>query len=85
MNLIEGSKRMHHAGRILVPIALGLIAVFIAFMIFVYQSNYFVIRDILRLFLPLFIWLCGIALTSGALLWIAGWILEGFIQHPSEN
>ncbi len=85
MNLIEGSKRMQRAGRTLFPISLSILVVFVALSAFAYQSNYFVIRGILNLLSPLFIWLCGITLISGAMLWIAGWILEGFAEQAPEN
>jgi hypothetical protein len=77
MNVIEGTKRMQRAGRWMVIIALGLCVLMlcwtaISFLLPSYVHGYGVSDLILLLFF---------VAVPGAVLWLAGWILEGFAKE----
>jgi uncharacterized membrane protein len=87
VNMAEGSDRMQRAGRTLVLIALGITALLMLIMLLNEILPHFV-RDAMLLpplvpFVFLAIYLGGFALVLGTVLWLAGWILEGFAQHAS--
>jgi hypothetical protein len=87
MNLIEGSKRMRSAGRIVLLASLSFVTLTILLTVipalvpqYIQIGGYF---HLLFAFPGLFLNLCVIALILGAVLWIAGWIVEGFAQPAS--
>ncbi len=85
MNLIEGSKRMQQSGRAMVIIALAAFTLCVLCSgIFAFLPSEFHVDEVLRIVLPvllLLVGVCGALLALGALLWIAGWIVEGFAHH----
>ena len=85
MNIIEGASRMQRAGRALVILALSAFTLCaLGAGICALLPSLLHVREILGVLIPLVfgaVWLCTIALLLGAVLWIAGWILEGFFHH----
>lgn len=85
MNIQEGASRMQRAGRAMVIIALSaftLCAVLAA--VFAFLPSYLHVSEIFGIVLPLLIavlWICATASALGGILWIGGWILEGFFHH----
>ncbi|MFP5237924.1 MAG: hypothetical protein ACLGSD_18665 [Acidobacteriota bacterium] len=85
MNIHEGASRMQRAGRAMVIIALSafvLCAVLAA--VYAFLPSYLHVSEIFGIVLPLLIavlWICATASALGAILWIGGWILEGFFHH----
>jgi hypothetical protein len=85
MNVVEGAKRMQRAGRALVIIALSAFALCaIAAAVYAFLPAYLHVSEVFRIVLPLLvtvIWFCSVAIAVGGILWIGGWILEGFVHH----
>jgi hypothetical protein len=85
MNVIEGAKRMQRAGRALLIIALSAFAFCaIAACVYAFLPAYLHISEVFRIVLPLLvtvIWFCAVGIAVGGILWIGGWILEGFVHH----
>ena len=85
MNVIEGAKRMQRAGRALLIIALSVFAFCaIAACVYAFLPSYLHISEVFRVVLPLLvtvIWFCSVGIAVGGILWIGGWILEGFVHH----
>lgn len=85
MNVLEGASRMQRAGRAMVIIALSaftLCAIFAA--IYAFLPAYFHVSEVFGIVLPLLIavlWICATTVALGGILWIGGWILEGFFHH----
>ncbi|MGA9669218.1 MAG: hypothetical protein WBQ94_08420 [Terracidiphilus sp.] len=83
MNVAEGSRRMQYAGRWLffAPVVAAIVSVGLAMAVAYLPSgaNFgsFGVLGVFPLLLP-------IALM-GALLWLAGWILEGFIKSKEDH
>lgn len=86
MNIQEGASRMQRAGRAMVIIALSAFAVCaVIAAIYAFLPTYFHVSEVFGIVIPLLIavlWICATASALGAILWIGGWILEGFFHHP---
>lgn len=82
MNIREGANRMQRAGRAMVVIALSAFALCaIGAAIYAFLPSYLHVNDILAIVLPILlsvIWVCAMAVGLGTVLWVAGWILDGF-------
>lgn len=82
MNILEGASRMQRAGRALVIIALAVFALCVVGAgIFAFLPEYLHVREVLGVIIPLAfgaVWICAMAFLVGGLLWVSGWILEGF-------
>jgi hypothetical protein len=85
MNIMEGAKRMQRAGRAIVIIALS---VFVLCALIALVSSflpmYLHVDAFFTIFLPLVITavsFCAVAIVVGGVLWVGGWILEGFFHH----
>jgi len=73
MNIAEGTRRMQQAGRWLIGIPLIVVIVFICISLFVQTfPQIFGMIVLAELLLSV--------MVSGAILWLAGWILEGFAK-----
>jgi hypothetical protein len=73
MNVIEGAKRMQRAGRALVIVALSAFTFCaVAACVYAFLPSYLHVSEVFRIVLPL---------PVGGILWIGGWILEGFVHH----
>jgi hypothetical protein len=85
MNVIEGAKRMQRAGRALVIIALSAFALCaIGAGVYAFLPSSLHVSEVITVVLPLLItaiWFCSVAIAVGGILWIGGWILEGFVHH----
>jgi hypothetical protein len=81
MNVAEGARRMQFAGRWMVSIALvGSILFVVLTLAFAYLPASQSVHGIALLeFIPLFVPIAG----TGAILWLAGWIVEGFAKKDS--
>lgn len=84
MNLTEGAIRMQRVGRAMVIIALGAFALCVCLAViyaflpsFVHAATFFAVLSPVVFTL---IWISAMAMAAGAVLWIAGWILEGFAK-----
>lgn len=82
MNIAEGAARMQRAGRAMVILALCAFALCaIAAGIYAFLPSYLHVTEVFSIVLPLLltvIWICAMAIALGTVLWVAGWILEGF-------
>lgn len=85
MNILEGASRMQRSGRALVIVALAAFALCaIAAGIYTFLPSSLHVTQMVNVVLPLLVgmvWICAMALALGAVLWIGGWILEGFFHH----
>jgi hypothetical protein len=85
MNVVEGAKRMQRAGRALLIIALSAFAFCaVAAAVYAFLPSYLHVSEVFTVVLPLLItavWFCSVAIAVGGILWIGGWILEGFVHH----
>jgi hypothetical protein len=85
MNIMEGAKRMQRAGRAIVIIALSLfVFCAIAAVVSSFLPMYLHVSAFFTIFLPILIsvvWFCAAAIAVGGILWVGGWILEGFFHH----
>jgi hypothetical protein len=85
MNVIEGAKRMQRAGRALVIIALSAFALcVIGALVYAFLPSYLHVSEVFRIVLPLLVtvvWFCAVGIAVGGILWIGGWILEGFVHR----
>jgi hypothetical protein len=77
MNAIEGARRMRVAGRWAILIPFGGFALFLclALVSSLLRIGVWDGRELLHL-IPLLLLAAG----PGAVLWLAGWILEGFVR-----
>jgi low temperature requirement protein LtrA len=84
MNIAEGSRRMRSAGRTFLLASLGTLTLsLLCLLIPVFVPQYIQAAgnvNFLTLFCGLSFYLCAIALVLGVVLWLAGWIVEGFAQ-----
>lgn len=84
MNVSEGAIRMQHAGRMMVfvgLIAFGVCAFFSVVFAFLPPSLH--VSAVFGVISPVVftvLWISAMAMAAGAVLWIAGWILEGFAK-----
>jgi hypothetical protein len=82
MNIAEGSRRMQRGGRAMVIAALSAFALCaIGAGVYAFLSSYLHVSEVFGIVLPVLlmvIWICGAAALLGAVLWVAGWVLEGF-------
>ncbi len=76
---------MRRAGRALVIIALGAFTLCaVAAGVYAFLPSYLHVTEVVSVVAPLLftvIWICSMAIALGAVLWIAGWILEGFAHR----
>lgn len=88
MNILEGASRMQRAGRALVIIALSAFALCaILSVVYAFLPAYLHVSEIFGIVLPMLIavlWICAVAIALGAILWVGGWILEGFFHHHPQ-
>jgi len=52
--------------------------------VYAFLPAYLHVSEVFRIVLPLLvtvIWFCSVAIAVGGILWIGGWILEGFVHH----
>jgi hypothetical protein len=86
MNIDEGARRMQRAGRAMVILALSVFALCAIFAgIYAFLPSYLHVTEVFSIVLPMLLivlWICGTAIAVGIVLWVAGWILEGFAHHP---
>jgi hypothetical protein len=84
MNLTEGANRMQRAGRTMVTIALcafTLCALLSAIYAFLPSSAHSaVFFGVVSPLIFTVIWISAMTIAVGTVLWIAGWILEGFAK-----
>ncbi|HUY93700.1 MAG TPA: hypothetical protein VMU71_00330 [Terracidiphilus sp.] len=82
MNIREGARRMQRSGRAMVILALSAFALgAIAAVVYAFLPSYMHVIEVFGIVLPLLltvIWVCAVAIGAGTLLWVAGWILDGF-------
>ena len=85
MNILEGASRMQRAGRALVIVALAAFALCaITAGIYTFLPSSLHVSQVLGVVLPVLVgvvWVCAMGLALGAVLWVGGWILEGFFHH----
>jgi hypothetical protein len=85
VNVIEGAKRMQRAGRAMVIIALSVFALCaIAAAVYAFLPAYLHVSEVFTIVLPIVVtvaWFCAVAIAVGGILWVGGWILEGFFHH----
>lgn len=88
MNVSEGAVRMQRAGRSMVLIGLCafvICACLSAFIAFLPASLH--VAAVFGFISPILfsvLWIAAMAMAAGAVLWIAGWILEGFAKNNSQ-
>lgn len=75
MNVLEGSRRMRQAGRwmVFVPLTALVILIGAVEVMALFRGNLRTPLGLIPISLPL--------LAPGALLWVAGWIVEGFAKE----
>lgn len=82
MNIKEGARRMQRSGRAMVIIALSVFALCaIAAGVYAFLPSYLHVTEVIGVVLPMLltvIWICATATGLGMILWVAGWILDGF-------
>jgi hypothetical protein len=82
MNIKEGARRMQRAGRAMVILALCAFALCaVAAGVYSFLPSYLHVIEVFGVVLPLLltvIWICAVAIGVGTVLWVAGWILDGF-------
>ena len=82
MNIVEGARRMHRAGRAMVILSLSVFTLCaIAAGIYAFMPSYLHVSEVFNIVLPILltaIWMCAGAGALGTVLWLTGWILEGF-------
>ena len=85
MNIKEGTSRMQRAGRAMVIIALSaFVLCAIGACIDALLPSYLHVENLI-LVLPILlsvIGVCAMATALGTVLWVAGWILDGFHNVP---
>jgi len=85
MNILEGASRMQRAGRALVIFALATFTLCVVGAgIYALLPSYLHVAEIIGVLIPLVfgaVWFCALAIVLGVLLWIGGWVLEGFFHH----
>jgi polyferredoxin len=84
MNVTEGAIRMQRAGRAMVIIALAAFVLSAVLSgIYAFLPSSFHIAEMFGVLLPAVftvLWMSAMAIAAGSVLWIAGWILEGFAK-----
>jgi hypothetical protein len=82
MNMKEGARRMQRSGRAMVIIALSAFALCaIAAGVYAFLPSYLHVTEVIGIVLPILltvVWICATATGLGTILWVAGWILDGF-------
>ncbi len=82
MNMKEGARRMQRAGRAMVIIALSAFALCaIGAGVYAFLPSYFHATEVIGIVLPILltvVWICATATGLGTILWVAGWVLDGF-------
>lgn len=82
MNMKEGARRMQRAGRAMFIIALSAFAVCaIAAGVYAFLPPYLHATEVIGIVLPILltvVWICATATGLGTILWVAGWVLDGF-------
>ena len=85
MNVMEGAKRMQRSGRAIVIIALSVFALCVVVSAaYAFVPSYFHVSAVFTVVLPLLAtaaWFCAGTTFVGGILWVGGWILEGFFHH----
>ncbi len=85
MNIMEGAKRMQRAGRAIVILGLSVFVLCaLASAVIAFLPMYLHVSAFFTIFLPILIsvvWFCAVAIAVGGILWVGGWILEGFFHH----
>jgi len=85
MNIMEGAKRMQRAGRAIVIIALSVFALCaISAGVYAFLPAYLHVSEVFTIVLPILVtvvWFCAVTIAVGGILWVGGWILEGFFHH----
>lgn len=85
MNILEGASRMQRSGRALVIIALSVFTLCaVAAALYAFLPSSLHVTEVVSVIIPALVavvWICAMALALGAILWIGGWILEGFFHH----
>lgn len=85
MNILEGASRMQRAGRALVILSLSAFALCaISAGVYAFLPDYPHVSEVFRIVVPmvfLMVWVCSICLLVGGVLWVGGWIVEGFAHH----
>lgn len=85
VNICEGAARMQRAGRAMVILALSaFVLCAVAAAVYAFLPSYLHVSEVFGVVLPLLVtvaWICSVALLLGGILWVAGWVLEGFFHH----
>lgn len=85
MNILEGASRMQRSGRALVIVSLAAFALCaVAAGLYAFLPTSLHVTELLSMLVPLMfavVWFCAVAILLGAVLWIGGWILEGFFHR----
>ncbi len=85
MNVVEGSRRMHRAGRAMVIVSASVFTLCAVIAgVYALLPSQFHVSEVFSIVLPVLltaIWICAAAGALGTVLWLAGWILEGFTHH----
>lgn len=81
MNIGEGARRIKHVGRLITiwPCSVAILAAGMVALDFVFASQ--IHAPFVQGMAPLLFWLacfCGVIALLGVLIWVAGWIVEGF-------
>jgi hypothetical protein len=77
MNINEGARRMRKAGRWLIVLPLVLLTIVSVVGCFVVRYNPRFALGLIPISIPL--------LIPGVVLWLAGWIVEGFAKEGLKN
>lgn len=89
MNILEGASRMQRAGRAMVIIALSAFALCaIGAGVYAFLPSYFHVTEVFSIVLPMLltvVWVCAVVIALGTVLWVAGWILDGFHHIDSKR
>lgn len=85
MNVMEGAKRMQRSGRAIVIIALSAFALcVVAAAVYAFLPSSLHVSEVFTIVLPILVsvvWFCAVGTAVGGILWVGGWILEGFFHH----
>ncbi|HWE84753.1 MAG TPA: hypothetical protein VG267_07400 [Terracidiphilus sp.] len=82
MNMKEGARRMQRAGRATVILSLSAFALCaIAAGVYAFLPSSLHVTEVFGIVLPMLltaIWICATTTGLGTILWLGGWILDGF-------
>jgi hypothetical protein len=83
MNIAEGAKRIQYVGRLIAfyPLSVGVVAAGLLAVTFALAVCFPAAAGLEQAAAPLFFLLtlvCGMIAATGGILWLAGWIIEGF-------